>query len=409
MDDRIAKITAALRDLEVSILALNTDDRTLVSIYGWNQPALNRQDLASMSSMLASRLDLGAHEKISEKYDPQPILSRIAEFKAQTLPQLFGGNAVYSVPMYLALLDYIKSAFGPLFVVNTDWEKSLEAGLLPKKVSGKLLSYKSRIKKFDGDFAELDNKIAEINAAHDAATSLPTDMDELREARHSIIELRTSAEKSEVLAQSALDLINGYVETIKGKEAEATQLVKNTEDAYSAATTRGLGEAFQTRARDLSRSMGIWVAGLILALGAGAFVGTLRIRALQDLMIQKVPSEHLNIALVLALISIAGPIWFAWIATKQIGHRFRLAEDYAFKASVAKAYEGYRREAARIDPSFSARLFGSALDRIDEAPIRFVEHHTPGTPWHDIFSWGSKRPAAEASRAPPAKKTEQRE
>lgn len=409
MDERIAKIATALRDLAASILALTGDDRLLVSVHGWNLPALNRHDLANMSEMLAIKMDAVALEKIHEKYDPQPILNKMAEFKATTLPQLTSANGVYAVPMYLALLDYITSFFGPVFVVKTDWEKSVEAGSLPKTISGKLLSYKSRIKKFDADFAELGGKIDEINAAHDAATSLPTDMDELREARHSVIELRTSAEKSEILAKNALDIINGYLETIKIKEAEATQLVQNTEDAYSAATTRGLGEAFQTRAHELSRSMLYWVGGLVLALGAGAVVGTLRIWAVQDLMSRNVSNEHLNIALVLALISIAGPIWFAWIATKQIGHRFRLAEDYAFKASVAKAYEGYRREAARIDPSFSARLFGSALDRIDEAPIRFVENHTPGTPWQDIFSWGRKGTPDASNGTPPTRKTEQEE
>ncbi|CVI58730.1 hypothetical protein ACQZ5N_23920 [Agrobacterium sp. 22-221-1] len=401
MDERISKISAALRDIDASIRALSADDRTLVSVYGWNHPALNRHDLANMATALAARLDGCDHNRLSSKFDPQPTLNKIAEFKANTLPQFFTGNGSFAVPMYATLLDHISSFFGPLFVQNTDWEKSIEAGQLPKQISGKLLSYKSRIKKFDTDFGELGSKIAEINAAHDAATALPTDMDELREARQAVLELRASVEKNEGIAKTALDQINDYVEAMKQKEAEAAQLLKNTEDAYSAATTRGLGEAFQTRAQELSRSMGIWVAGLVLALGAGAVVGTFRVRALQDLMIQNVPAERLNVALVLALISIAGPVWFAWIATKQIGHRFRLAEDYAFKASVAKAYEGYRREAARIDPAFSARLFGSALDRIDEAPIRFVESHTPGTPWHDLFSWGRRRDRAATDAASP--------
>lgn len=60
----------------------------------------------------------------------------------------------------------------------------------------------------------------------------------------------------------------------------------------------------------------------------------------------------------LAFVGVAGPIWLAWLATKQIGQRSRLAEDYAFKASVAKAYEGYRKEAARLDEKLEARLFG---------------------------------------------------
>ncbi|MNV99006.1 hypothetical protein D3C71_1943230 [compost metagenome] len=85
-------------------------------------------------------------------------------------------------------------------------------------------------------------------------------------------------------------------------------------------------------------------------------------------------------------------MWFAWVSTKQIGQRFRLAEDYGFKASVAKAYEGYRKEAARIDEAFEAKLFSIALTRLDEAPLRTVEAETPGSPWHELFANAKSNP-----------------
>ncbi|MEQ7422004.1 hypothetical protein ABQE70_21290 [Xanthomonas campestris pv. campestris] len=75
------------------------------------------------------------------------------------------------------------------------------------------------------------------------------------------------------------------------------------------------------------------------------------------------------------------------MATKQIGERFKLSEDYAFKASVAKAYEGYRREAEAIaDEGMATRLFESALTRLEEAPLRFVEQESHGSPWNDFAS-----------------------
>jgi hypothetical protein len=89
---------------------------------------------------------------------------------------------------------------------------------------------------------------------------------------------------------------------------------------------------------------------------------------------------------ILALLSLSAPLWFAWISTKQIGQRFKLAEDYSFKASVAKAYEGYRKESARIDPAFEARLFSSALTRLEEAPLRLMEKDSHGSPWHELIT-----------------------
>ncbi|MFX8523854.1 hypothetical protein ABTM10_20480, partial [Acinetobacter baumannii] len=69
---------------------------------------------------------------------------------------------------------------------------------------------------------------------------------------------------------------------------------------------------------------------------------------------------------------------------KQIGQRFRLAEDYAFKASISRAYEGFRREAARFDKDMEARLLASALTRLDELPLRLVEPTSHGSPWHEL-------------------------
>jgi hypothetical protein len=92
---------------------------------------------------------------------------------------------------------------------------------------------------------------------------------------------------------------------------------------------------------------------------------------------------------------VGAPVWFSWLATKQIGQRFRLAEDYAFKASVAKAYEGYKLEATRLDPNFEKRLFASALTRLDEAPLRLVETGSPGSPWHELIDSHAFKQALE--------------
>ena len=95
----------------------------------------------------------------------------------------------------------------------------------------------------------------------------------------------------------------------------------------------------------------------------------------------------------MAIVSLGAPLWFAWLSTKQIGQRFKLAEDYGYKASVAKAYEGYRKEAARIDEELEARLFASALSRVEEAPLRLVEDGGHGSPWHELANSSSFRDA----------------
>ena len=92
-----------------------------------------------------------------------------------------------------------------------------------------------------------------------------------------------------------------------------------------------------------------------------------------------------NVAL--TVIGVAAPIWFSWLLTRQIGQRFRLAEDYGFKAAVAKAYEGYRREAEEIgDIELKQRLLSIALDRVQEPPLKHIEREETSSPLHDLLS-----------------------
>ena len=168
---------------------------------------------------------------------------------------------------------------------------------------------------------------------------------------------------------------------------DAKAVLERCETAYSAATSVGLAAAFGERSNELSKSMWFWVAGLVSALAAGSYFGSGQLHALSELF--KIPNASTSVIvlnLMLSVLSVGAPVWFAWLATKQIGQRFRLAEDYAFKASISRAYEGFRREAARFDKDMEAKLLTSALTRFDELPLRLVETDSHGSPWHELAS-----------------------
>lgn len=133
--------------------------------------------------------------------------------------------------------------------------------------------------------------------------------------------------------------------------------------------------------------MWTWVVGLVVALVAGSYFGSSQLHTLSELFKQPdVTTSVVILNLMLSLLSVGAPVWFGWLATKQIGQRFRLSEDYAFKASISRAYEGFRREAARVDKDMEARLLASALTRLDELPLRLVEPDSHGSPWHELAS-----------------------
>ncbi len=168
---------------------------------------------------------------------------------------------------------------------------------------------------------------------------------------------------------------------------EAKKLVEDCSDSYRASTSSALAKSFSDRALKLNESIRLWVTGLALSLCSAAYIGYQQIEFIKEFL--KIPEPSWSTVIVklfITAMSIGPTIWFAWLATKQIGQRFKIAEDYEFKASVAKSYEGYRREAARINPELEERLLKSLLDKIDEEPIRFVETQTPGSPAQEWLS-----------------------
>lgn len=168
---------------------------------------------------------------------------------------------------------------------------------------------------------------------------------------------------------------------------EAKSVLERCETAYSAATSVGLAAAFSERSTALSRSIWFWIGGLVLALAAGSVFGSNQLRTLAEVIrTADASTSMIALNLLLAILSVGPPVWFAWLATKQIGQRFRLAEDYAFKAAVSRAYEGFRREAARFDDDMEAKLLTSALTRLDELPLRLIEPQSHGSPWHELAS-----------------------
>lgn len=235
----------------------------------------------------------------------------------------------------------------------------------------------SRIEPRAGD---LEGKIKAIEEAHAAATDLPTDLEALKEAREEISDHQSLAAKAAAAAEASKEVILKAEKDTLNHANAAEQLIAKIDQAYSAATTAGLAGAFKRRAEQLGFSTWVWVAFLASALTAGGIMGHIRLQSFQELVSKGADAQWIWLEAVMSVLSIAAPVWFAWLSTRQIGQRFKLAEDYGFKAAVAQAYEGYRKEAVRLDPQLEARLFASALDRLEEPPSRFlpqVDHNSP--------------------------------
>jgi hypothetical protein len=346
----------------------------------WNIPPLTRDDLVARSKSLSLRIASLKEDQIDAilkaKLSRFPL--EVAWFQSNTLPQLQGGNA----PQVISNFDIIMSSMEQaLPSAQTDWVSLDKANLIPRELSRKIRNINAGLDSLDPDIQNLTLKVNTINEAHAAASDFPSDLQSLRESRDQILEYSNNARKIFDKIESSEILASDKLNKIVDSEETAQRLVSGLDSAYSAATTIGLAGAFTERANKLNWSVSIWVFLLIVTLTAGSVVGYLRLQSFQLFVAQKgVASQWIWINAVMSVMVVAAPVWFAWVATRQIGQRFRLAENYGFKAALARAYEGYRKEAARLDPELEIRLFSSALDRLDEAPLRFLtieEHNSP--------------------------------
>lgn len=388
MKPSVEAAAKALEQLAASILRSFSDDRPLNQIWGWNLPPLTRGEIASLPTNVATRLRTLPDNRVTADLEAvlQQVPARVTNLQQSSIGNLPSANAIHVVPQIHELIDWIEQSLPTELPskITVDWKDAQERKLLPNDLARRLRGIDASLAKLEPRMGNLTEQVAAIEAAHAAAESLPTDLQTLEEARQEVEEGRAAAAKAKGDAETALAEIEKIKDKVAEQEKEAAQLVKNCGEAYRIATTKGLAAAFDTRAKWLNVSVVLWILGLGGALGIGAFLAWQRLTSIQALLAANAPAERLWVHVALAILSVGGPIWFAWIATKQIGQRFRLAEDYAFKASVAKAYEGYRREAARIDPQFEARLFASALTRLEEEPLRLVEHESYGSPWHEL-------------------------
>lgn len=386
MHTTLSTIQGHLKSLIVQIQSSIPNDEPLaVALGSWNLPGLTRAEFIEAAQSLVDLISDQGGEEINTVADArlQDYGRRLEFLRAHTVPQFWGGNGGQAAAAYMLTLDGLRRALTPALTRH----EHADAVIALRTITTKLRGMEARLNGLEPRTTSLGGMVERIEQAYNAADQLPTDLESLSEARRKIEDILRDATKD----QGQLADIKGEA-TELGRQLEQSRdtakgVLERCETAYSAATSVGLAAAFAERSSALSTSMWFWVVGLVLALVSGSYFGSAQLHTLSELVKQpSLTTSAVMLNLALSLLSVGAPVWFGWLATKQIGQRFRLAEDYAFKASISRAYEGFRREAARIDKDMEARLLASALTRLDELPLRLVEPDTHGSPWHELAS-----------------------
>lgn len=394
MHQTLKSIQAELTHLITQVKAHVTSDEPFgIAHVNWSFPALTRSELIEETQAIIDMIQneggdtLGAHEARIQDY-----IRRIQFLYQHTVAQLWS-SAANAVPAYLLTLDGLRRALKPVLRKDNLAENAINV----RKLANQVRSLEAKLKDLEPRTNSLTTMVERIEQAYDAADQLPTDLESLSEARETMVALVKEATKDQDKLANIIEVASEHDKHLSESVQQAGAVLKSCETAYAASTSVGLAAAFSERSSALSTTMWWWVLGLVLALVAGGYFGATQLFKLSHLIEnENVSTPAIYINLLFSLFSVGAPLWFAWLSTKQIGQRFRLAEDYAFKASISRAYEGFRREAARVDKDMEARLLASALARLDELPLRLVEATTHGSPWHELASSESVKQAMKA-------------
>ncbi|MDR3641150.1 MAG: hypothetical protein P4L39_07485 [Humidesulfovibrio sp.] len=382
MHPTLLEIQAELDKVIAQIPGVVPNNEPLGIVHGWNLPELTRSELIESAQEIRDLItEQGSDDAGGNNAQIKDYVRRLMFLQQQTIPQFWSTNAAQAVPAYLFTLAGLRKALVP--VLTRDAHAEAAANL--RKMIPRIRAMEGRLNDLEPRTTSLATMVEQIEQAHSTADQLPTDLESLSEARKKIAKLVKASTDDQVHINGIHEQAEAFNKQLEQYAKDAESVLQRSETAYSAATSVGLAAAFSERSNRLSMSMWVWVGGLVGALMSGGYFGSKQLQTLSELI--KAPDASASVIvpnLLLAMLSVGAPVWFAWLATKQIGERFRLAEDYAFKASISRAYEGFRREAARVDKDLEARLLASALTRLDEQPLRLVETTYHGSPWHEL-------------------------
>lgn len=385
MNDRVEKSCKAL-DQIFEIFENLPNATTLQSdSQGWTFPAVSASHVAWLAKGLAESMRRSGWGDLSEDntsvlFDVESTLDQIVK---NVLPNA-SANPAAAVQTTALSLTFVSAELSPLL----GWDSS-DKTRLPSPLIRRISQLQREVDGLIPDKERLSSQIQLISEATEAAEALPTTLQELKLTQAEVRQAsNTSSEMIGKIQQLHIEA-QKYRDEAAKLAAEGGNLIAKASEAYRVTTTIGLAAAFDERAVKLNISIRWWVAGLATSLIMLLVIGYIRLEDMREAF-SSTTFEGTKVwtQVALSVLSVGAPIWFAWLSTKQIGQRFRLAEDYAFKASVSKAYEGYRREARDLSPEFAQSLFGSALKRLDEAPLRLLELPTHGSPLHEALQSG---------------------
>jgi hypothetical protein len=200
------------------------------------------------------------------------------------------------------------------------------------------------------------------------------------------------------VAETTEGRIATYEKRLTELEETAAERLRKIESLLPGAASAGLASAFNLRRQDFKWAPRIWqgtfiasILGLLVLAGLELYTNAQTGQSWEEMALSMV--FRLPFALPL--------IWLAFHSSHKAALAERIEEDYGFKETVSRLFEGYRREMAELESkavagSALAQLCTEVLAVITNPPGRIYEkHRLNSTPINALAA--SAGPIAEAT------------
>jgi hypothetical protein len=180
-------------------------------------------------------------------------------------------------------------------------------------------------------------------------------------------------------AETTETRIAEYEARLAELEATANERLKTIESLLPGAASAGLASAFNQRRAHFKWPQRVWQGVFVLSL-----LALLVIAGLEFSLFSKIDGtltwDRLGLSLLHRLPFAIPLIWLAIHSGHKAALAQRVEEDYAFKETVSRSFEGYRREMAELEGkaapnSALTRLCAGVLGVITNPPGRIYEKH----------------------------------
>ncbi|UGA38938.1 hypothetical protein JOS77_04445 [Chromobacterium haemolyticum] len=300
--------------------------------HGYNAPPIDNRDIAYSFRVLIDLLESVDFSTVDSKKFQEDYIDDLTE-KAEVLLNNHVPNLHASSHSSVALMCFVFAAEHQISgIINKEMLKG--SLVLPLSLRKHVSSAQANLDKAMSGISGIEGKVQEINSAYEVAMNLPSTVSDLEAAVNDVRASKKHADEKNKAIDQAVLAAEKNAGLIEGREAESSVLMENLNAAYVAATSQSLAASFSKRATSLSRSVWAWTVILTVALFVAGYVTFYRFPEMKILIESDPTWRRVAISATLSFSQLAAPIWLAVVATKQIAFKFRLAEDYAYKASL---------------------------------------------------------------------------